>query len=292
MALDGASLTLAQLGIKPNIIIGDLDSIAQDPDACNIWGIADNKQATTAYYGRFNTLIVPQYRQDLTDLHKAIIFIKQHAQQYTPYQAAQVIHIVTTLGQRVDHYLAGLQILAQEYHPNTPIYYHNLGQTIEYVRDRTISITGTIGDHCGIFGFPSGELSVLNHGLAYNVMAYPLHHGQYSCANSLVKEQAILNIKGSALIVHPPRYAAQRQCQTEHLVTLLQEVASKLTNRLYLGPASKCYQALMTWQDAGIMVVSHPLHTLATLNSHAPHTLVLLAIPANYYAAIMQELNH
>src|SRR5262245_59554980 len=78
LALDGAADKLKKLGIKPDIILGDFDSIENAYD----WGIhatfKDMLDSNIPYLGANGITIVPSKNQALTDLIKAIHYCDKH----------------------------------------------------------------------------------------------------------------------------------------------------------------------------------------------------------------------
>lgn len=185
IALDGAANKLARLGIKPDIILGDFDSF-QEEDC----------------FKEVEKIMLPD--QNFTDFQKSVKFAMKEATS---------IHVVCALGGRLDHDQANIRSLQSEYSENCPIYLHNETQTMTFVRNKTIMILGNHGDYCGLFGMPEAIMTVKNNGLAYaSEKPYHLTLEKYSSSNRLVGDAgAIIDIKGSALIVNPPMFATQRE---------------------------------------------------------------------------------
>lgn len=218
VALDGAADKLALLNIKPNIILGDLDSINQSKEK---WGIHkdfyESEYETNTLFslpciGHDGVSIIWAKNQQFTDLQKALKFIIHHAAQ-NGFPPPSLIHIVCALSGRMDHEQTNIRALQDEYIENCPIYLHNEYQTMQYISDQTVTLKGKKGDYCGLFGMPAATMIVKNAGLKYgNNEPYALFPSQYSAANSLLKEEgAVVEIKGQALVIHPPMFEAQRK---------------------------------------------------------------------------------
>ena len=201
VALDGAFHPLVHLGIRPAIVIGDFDSVHARAD--------------------LDVMFIHRPDQNFTDLQKALQFCLQ--------EKATAIHIVCALGGRLDHDKAAIYALEQAYTSHCPIYLHSTYQSAFIACNETIIIRGRPNDHCGLFGAPLGTMSVKNGGLAYGeVEPYVLSDKQYSTSNYLVGDEAVVDIMGKVLIIHPPMLRAQRafsaKTRKEQLMDLLNEM--------------------------------------------------------------------
>lgn len=194
IALDGAAEKLRQLAIKPDIILGDFDSLTNEQ--MQYWDIQPITLEQQPYAGKDNVLIVPAYDQSYTDLEKAIHYCDKHN--------AQSIGIVCATAGRLDHHENVMQTLAKCYRQNRIILLYTEQQTLRYARDEVIIITGNPGDKCGFTAKHTGK--VTSKGLVYECVDV-----ETSFANILVGFSAILDIKGGALLFMPPLLASQRK---------------------------------------------------------------------------------
>ncbi|GAB4392943.1 MAG: thiamine diphosphokinase [Gammaproteobacteria bacterium] len=175
IALDGSYSRLKNLDIKPDIVLGDMDTLQVD--------LQELSKITK---------VIKLPDQNTTDLQKAIIYCDQHN--------AEQIDIVCALGGRVDHTLVNLRVLRKYYRKQRSIILHTDTQQMQFVRDQKITIHGKIGDYCAIMAFPQGQFS--SHGLKYDVINFPLEFGESeSACNQLASTQALLNIQGDALLI-------------------------------------------------------------------------------------------
>jgi thiamine pyrophosphokinase len=185
IALDGAYDKLLNLNIQPHIVLGDFDSLKnplsiQPP--CELISAPD---------------------QNKTDLDKAVTYALNHN--------ASSIHITSAIGGRLDHTQATLYLLQNAYTPHCRIYLHTEYHSAWIACNEEIIIRGKINDYCGFFGAPLATMSVKNAGLAYGgPEPFTLSSEQYSTSNHLILEEAIIEIQGKALIVHPPMLESQR----------------------------------------------------------------------------------
>jgi thiamine pyrophosphokinase len=203
VALDGAITRLRAMEIKPDIIVGDFDSLS--PDDAEYWGIGETFQQlddnAIAYHGHHGTLIVPTKDQNHTDLVKAI--------RYCDSQQAASITLICALGGRVDHHENAMRVLRSEHKKERPLLIHTEQHTLRYAKDEKITVEGRVGDTCGIMAFPKGKFT--SHGLEYDVKDFELEFGfSESISNALRTSPATLEISGEALIMLPPQLAAQR----------------------------------------------------------------------------------
>lgn len=224
IALDGAADRLALLGILPQVILGDFDSVKKN----NVWGIQNTfdkiDQNSTPYPGKYGTKIVPAKDQDYTDLVKAIKYCDQHG--------ATQIDIVCAVGvDRLDHTLGNSRALRTQYKPSRPIFLHGEMQSLSFCKNETVIMHGEADEHCGILAFP--EAVFTSQGLKYNGDSFPLKFAfSESTCNQLTGKSATIKVKGEALIAHPPMTAAHRlfsqKSHFERMEILLREQSREL----------------------------------------------------------------
>lgn len=203
VALDGACNKLAKIGILPQVILGDFDSI--NAHEALLWGIKELHDEITEtsqpYYGNHGIMIVPQKDQNYTDLEKAI--------KYCDLQGAISIDIICALGGRVDQTLSNLRVLRSLYKKDRSIHLHSETQTMIFACNESVEIHGKVGDYCGIVAFPEGSFT--SQGLRYNGNAYQLRFGySESTSNQLADSIAYVEVQGETLIIHPGRLKSQR----------------------------------------------------------------------------------
>jgi thiamine pyrophosphokinase len=226
VALDGAAERLLERGIKPQVILGDFDSL-KDKHLLGVKEHIDDKESP--YTGKHDITIVPRRKdQSHTDLQKAIHYVKQ--------QGATDIHIVCAFSEsRVDHAIFNMRLLRAEYDTKCKINIHGLGQTLVFVKNGTLEMHGNKGDHCGIFAFPEAAFS--SSGLVWNGKSLPdmtpLQFGiTESACNLMENTTANISISGEALITLPPQFSQQRKLsklpEKELLHLLYQEACNAI----------------------------------------------------------------
>lgn len=185
IALDGVVYKLIANKIHFDIMLGDFDSI-------------DFKKIALAK----NVKVIHKKNQNKTDLQKAIDYCDEHG--------ATQIDIVCATSGRMDHTLRNTGLLRMKYKSDRPIFLHTEFQTLEFARDKTITMTGEAGDYCGIVAFPKATFT--SEGLVYDGDNYELIFGiQESTSNQLKNSTAQIKITGEALIIHPGNLKAQRK---------------------------------------------------------------------------------
>ncbi len=212
IALDGAADKLLAINIKPDVILGDFDSI--HPQTQAYWGITQTfiamSEYAKPYMGHHGVKIVPAKDQSTTDLVKAI--------QYCDQEQAQDISIICATGGREDHHEASKQALQTEYRANRPIILHSEQQTLRWAENETVTLQGEEGDHCGFVAHGAG------HGHSIGLL-YPCHHIPVSLCNRLSQCDAQITIKGGALLMMPPQLRSQRKHMRVTESLLLQRLA-------------------------------------------------------------------
>lgn len=203
VSLDGATNKLSRMDITPDIILGDFDSInAENREQYGIKaGFIDIDDNSPPYAGKHGVHIVPAKRQSATDLQKAI--------KYCDKVGAASITILNATGGRLDFHESNLRTLRSHYRENRPLILLTEQQTIRYLKDEDYTISGLPGDECGVVGYPVGQMS--SEGLQYETNDFKLEFGfSESTCNKLRGNQAMIRIKGEALVIAPASLQAQR----------------------------------------------------------------------------------
>lgn len=176
VALDGAANQLSLMNIKPDIILGDLDSIHIQTLHSNI-----------------KTQIILKVNQDYTDLEKAIYYCDE--------QKAKSITLLGVIGgTRTDHTFMAFSCLKRYFNINRRLIIIHT-DILEYACNQTVAIHGNIGQKISFFGFPKAIVS--SSGLKWNLKNMKCTLGIVnSCYNEFVEKNAILKIKGSGIIIY------------------------------------------------------------------------------------------
>jgi thiamine pyrophosphokinase len=184
IAADGGTRNALSVGITPQVVIGDLDSLAE----------VDR----TELERRGVPLIVYPVHKDYTDLELAI--------RYGVEQGATEIVIFSALGGRWDQSLANLMLLSlpELAHVTTRIIDRTV--SIEVIRDRA-EISGRVGDGLSLIALKGDA-----HGVAIEGCEYPLGDATLpfgatlGISNVLTQSIAKITVKqGEILAIHTTR---------------------------------------------------------------------------------------
>lgn len=177
IALDGAANELFNIGVIPQILIGDLDSINEN---------------TLSIIRNSNSIIYHIANQNLTDLDKGI--------KFCDYQFGEKINIYNAIGGRLDHTLINLRMLKKYWKLDREISIFDDNSIIRYIQNKKITLHGNIGDSIAIMAFTKATIN--SKGLKYDMQKYRLKFAyQESTSNSLASNSAIIEITGNALLI-------------------------------------------------------------------------------------------
>lgn len=161
-----------KFGIKPDIVIGDMDSV-------------------TAVPAEENKIIYPA-RKDFTDSELAVLYAKEH-------NYGEIL-MFGMIGTRMDHSLANITLLKQTRGIKAVIIDAN---NEIYLLEGEITVSGNVGDTVSIVPF-EGDIS----GVTTSGLDYPLCDGTIKCGTSLgvsnvmTEKNCKITIKnGSAFII-------------------------------------------------------------------------------------------
>jgi len=176
IAADGGLHHLQALGLRPHVLIGDLDSVEA--------GQADAAQAAGARVERFSP------RKDQTDLELAVrLAVAEGAAQ-----GGADILIFGALGARWDQTLANLLLLA---HPDFRAVRLRLidgAQQIYLIRGKAV-IEGQPGDTVSLISLQGDARGVTTHGLEY-----PLQNGRLAFGSTLGVSNVLLGSEATVTV--------------------------------------------------------------------------------------------
>lgn len=219
IALDGAANHLQTLSIKPDIILGDLDSI-KSPEHFGIEATFERlAEDDLPYPGQKGVTIVPALDQNKTDLMKAI--------EYADAMGASSIDIICASKGRMDHTLMNLRCLKLYANPTRPLRLLNAKETICYVQDGMHTFSGKPGQPCAIMAFPKAVAS--STGLKWDLDHFSLTFALCeSVCNRLAQSQATIDIQGEALIIAPGHLPSQQNLIPKRDLAILKSVTKEL----------------------------------------------------------------
>ena len=180
LATDGAVHQAAALGVTPNIVSGDFDSVR--------W-----EEAQTAFpEAEFRA--TPN--QDQADLEKALGVARE--------QGAEAVTVVGAAGGRIDHLLGNFSLLLR-YHTELPLSIVDDGSEV-----RALSGTDEAPGEWQIQTQPDDLISVISldgrarvtlEGVRWPLQDFPLPVGTQGISNRATGEKAIVRVSGGAVLV-------------------------------------------------------------------------------------------
>jgi len=180
VAADGGSRHCQELGIIPNVLIGDMDST--NPDLVEYW------EASGVEIIQFPP------DKDQTDLELALL----HAQS----KGANKIIVYGAIGGRLDMTLGNLMVLT---HPDLKSVVKLVcgNEEIRVLRDgNLLTLPGTIGDTVSLIPLSTNGAKVTLKGLEYPLKKEVLEFGlTRGISNCMVKEQATIHLESGLLAV-------------------------------------------------------------------------------------------
>lgn len=179
IAVDSGAKFFLETEKKPDILIGDLDSI--DMDSLNY--IVKNNIETIKY----------PIEKDLTDLEIAINYLIDNN--------CTEIYAIGTLGSRFDHSLANITLLKKIYDKKIKCYLINDKNRIQYTENNVFIRTKY--NNISIVPISLDGIIITLENFYYPLENYFLEYGSTRCiSNYLIKETGNINIyRGSALII-------------------------------------------------------------------------------------------
>jgi len=183
IASDGGVKHVLKLGLVPQIIIGDFDSISR-----SLQKKLKNKKIEQIKYS---------VKKDKSDFELAIdLCLKRKFQE---------IIIIGILGDRIDHMIANIFLIAkiQTQNPKIKIKIFE-GKNEIFILNNEIIITGKIGDEISIIPVSDKLEGIITEGLEYRLKNEELMFGSTRGISNVMKKTSIkiLIKKGVALVEH------------------------------------------------------------------------------------------
>jgi thiamine pyrophosphokinase len=181
LAADGGAAHALALGLSPDVVIGDLDSL--DPDQ------------QTQLYAAGTRFIVHPAEKDETDLELALL----HAATL----GAKSIVVLGVLGGRLDQTLANILLLTLPALVDREVYLVDGGQTAFIIRDEAV-ISGKPGDTVSLIPLGNNARGVTTAGLKYALDNGALPFGPaLGLSNEMTEERAHVWVRdGLLLCIH------------------------------------------------------------------------------------------
>ena len=179
IAVDGGANHLYRLGIMPNYILGDLDSIDDD--------IRSYYEASDVVFKKFPT------KKDETDAELAVWMVEE--------EGLLGIDIYAALGGRIDHELANIQLLY--YILDRGMYPRIISEREEiYILNEEMNLKGSIGDIVSIIPVKGDARGITLANMEYSVEELDLKYSvTRGISNVMLAEDAYINVRDGCILV-------------------------------------------------------------------------------------------
>lgn len=174
IAADGAANRLPGMGLAPDVVLGDFDSLAPAVRECLP-----------------EAVFLPVHDQEASDLDKAIAYAAE--------QGVKRITLTGAMGGRLDHALTHISLLLK-YHPEPDVRLLDERMEVRIVGARPVEFRGRRGDTLSLIVFAPVE------GVVAEGVLYPLHHetlfpGSRGVSNMLIGDTGRVSARSGAVIV-------------------------------------------------------------------------------------------
>lgn len=177
VSLDGAVNRCLKVGIIPDVVIGDMDSIHPNQPVPKI----------------VKFLHLPD--QNSTDMEKGI--------RYADSIHAKEIHIINAFGgPRFDHVIYNARLLKKCAKKTRRIIIFHGASAIEFLNNKKMKLIGKLGFDIALMAFPEAKVTTL--GLKYEMKDHKLDFAlSESACNKFAEKKVQLDVKGEALLIYP-----------------------------------------------------------------------------------------
>ena len=178
---DSGANHLFRLGVLPELILGDLDSV---------------EQSVHEYFAVQGVRIISYpAKKDITDTQLAL--------DYALENGAKRMTIVAASGGRIDHFLANIQLLMR-YNNDLVCLMLVSGDSTAYLCKDTVGVKGCVGDLLSVLPLTPTISKVNLSGLAYPLVDAEIEMGNTTgISNEFISDFATISIgKGTAMIIH------------------------------------------------------------------------------------------
>lgn len=171
---DGAIINLEKIGVRPDVIIGDLDSISD------------------SLKERFSDILVHCANQDTNDLTKAVNYCEQHG--------FHEVDIIAATGLREDHTIANISLLVDYMARGIKATIYSDFSTI-FAIDSSQEISSFPNQKVSIFAIDN-TTKLSSHGLAYEMNDLHLSNWWNATLNHCIGKSFTLTFeKGKPLVI-------------------------------------------------------------------------------------------
>jgi len=176
IAADGGAKYFTDLGLKPRIIIGDMDSIGA--------GILNDKG---------DIMLIPHSPdKDKSDTELAV--------EYALEQGCKQVILVAAVSGRLDHTLGNVALVAS--YPGRIAIIDGVSTLVAVDKSEKCILHGQIGTLVSLIPYGSGPFTVRAKGLKYSLGDETLHSATHGLSNELSLTEACVCVSSGILLVH------------------------------------------------------------------------------------------
>lgn len=176
IAADGGAKHLAGIGLKPRIIIGDMDSIGA--------GILNDKG---------DIMLIPHSPdKDKSDAELAV--------EYALEQGCEQVIMVAAIGGRLDHTLGNVALVAR--YPGRIAILDGVSTLVAVDKSEKCMLHGQVGTPVSLIPYGSGPFTVRTKGLKYSLADESLYSATHGLSNELSLTEACVCVSNGILLVH------------------------------------------------------------------------------------------
>ena len=176
LAADGGANHLAGLGLRPQVIVGDMDSIA-----ANLW--PGDEQIVRISHST---------DKDRSDAELAV--------EYAVQQGCQQVTLVAALGGRLDHALANVALVAE--HPGHVTIADGHATLVAVDRSSKCVLHGPRGTVVSLIPYGPSATGVRTAGLKYSLRDQSLANTTHGLSNELVEGHGCVCVSEGVLLVY------------------------------------------------------------------------------------------
>ena len=176
IAADGGAKYFFDIGLTPQVIIGDMDSIDSDT-----W-----KSKSGIEHIRYPT------DKDKSDAELAVEYALEHGYE-------QVILVAAT-GGRLDHTLGNVALVAG--YPGVVAIFDGMSTLVAVDRSEKCILHGKIGAIVSLMPYSAGSFTVRTNGLKHALQDQPLIYATHGLSNKLSQTEACICVSDDILLVY------------------------------------------------------------------------------------------
>jgi len=176
IAAGGGAEHLGGLGLQPEIIIGDMDSMVP-----NVWK------------DKNNIIWIPYSSdKDKSEVELAI--------EYALKQGYQEILLIGAVSGRLDYTLGNVALVAGN--PGRIAIFDDVSTLVAVDKSEKCKLHGQVGTRVSLIPYGSGPFTVRTNGLKYSLGGESLHSATHGLSNELSRTEACVCVLNGILLVH------------------------------------------------------------------------------------------